>query len=262
MNTKSLFLVLAVLLTGLAAGPGQAQTIYTENFTGAATSNQWYFFNGACLTAGTGTSTTSPGTVPGCATVWSNYYSSRQDSDPYLVGGTLGYLGSSSVPASGATQTADAVNSGALRFTNGRSYGHQERGAIVSASTFDTGQGIQVTFKTVTDRGDSGGAGGDGADGISFFLMDGSVTPTAIGATGGSLGYSCTNEAGNVPYDGLTGAYIGLGIDEYGNFLNGTNLASGYAGNNTATGDNSATATGTSRAASACAAPAASRGRR
>ena len=40
MNTKSLFLVLTVLLTGLAAGPGQAQTIYTENFTGAATTNQ------------------------------------------------------------------------------------------------------------------------------------------------------------------------------------------------------------------------------
>ena len=240
MNTKRFLLVLASLLAALAAWPGQAQTIYTEDFTGAATTNQWYFFNGACLTAGTGTSTTSPGTVPGCATVWSNYYSTRQDSDPYLVGGTLGYLGSSSVPSSGATQTADALNSGALRFTNGRSYGHQERGAIVSANTFNTGQGIQVTFKTVTYRGDSGGAGGDGADGISFFLMNGGITPTAIGATGGSLGYSCTNESGNVPYDGLTGAYIGLGIDEYGNFLNGKYLVSGYAGTNSATGDNSA----------------------
>ena len=112
MNTKRFPLVLTALLAGLAACPGQAQTIYTEDFTGAATSNQWYFFNGACLTAGTGTSTTSPGTVPGCATVWSTYYSSRQDSDPYLVGGTLGYLGASSVPSSGSTQTADAVNSG------------------------------------------------------------------------------------------------------------------------------------------------------
>ncbi len=70
--------------------------------------------------------------------------------------------------------------------------------------------------------------------------MNGSVTPTAIGATGGSLGYSCTNETGNVPYDGLTGGYIGLGIDEFGNFLNGTNLVSGYTGTNSATGDNAA----------------------
>ena len=34
------------------------------------------------------------------------------------------------------------------------------------------GPGVQITFKTVTYRGDSGGAGGDGADGISFYLMD------------------------------------------------------------------------------------------
>ena len=52
--------------------------------------------------------------------------------------------------------------------------------------------------------------------------MDGSQ-PTAIGATGGSLGYSCTNT--NMPHDGLRGWLIGLGIDEYGNFLNGKNLS-------------------------------------
>jgi type IV pilus assembly protein PilY1 len=248
MKTKHLFVVLAALLTGLASSPGLTQAIYTDNFTGTTSANQWYFFNGACLTAGTGTSTTSPGFIPGCQTVWSNYYSSRQDSDPYLVGGNSGYLGSSTAPSSGSTETPDPSNTtvgnlGALRFTNGRPYGHQERGAIVSANTFDTGSGIQVTFKTVTYRGDSGGAGGDGADGISFFLMNGSVTPTAIGATGGSLGYSCSNTNGpndNSVYDGLTGGYIGLGIDEFGNFLNGTNLVSGYTGSNSATGDNTA----------------------
>jgi type IV pilus assembly protein PilY1 len=240
MKTKNIFVVLAVLLGALASGQGLAQTIYSEDFTSAATTNSWYFFNGACLTAGTSSSTASPGTVPGCATIWSNYYKSRNDSDPYLVGGNSGYLGTSTAPSSGSSQIPDPLGYGALRFTNGYPYGHQERGAIVSGNTFNTGSGIQVTFKTVTYRGDSGGAGGDGADGISFFLMNGSVTPAAIGATGGSLGYSCTNESGNVPYDGLTGGYIGLGIDEYGNFLNGTNLASGYVGTNSATGDNAA----------------------
>jgi type IV pilus assembly protein PilY1 len=247
MNTKHLFVALAVLVGALASSPGQAQTIYTENFTDATTTNSWYFFNGACLTAGTSASTTSPGTVPGCATVWSNYYSLAQNTDPYLVGGNLGYLGTSTAPSSGATQTADPIGSGALRFTNGKPYGHQERGAIVSANTFNSGSGIQVTFKTVTYWGDGGGPGGDGADGISFFLMNGNTAPTAIGATGGSLGYSCTNEAGNVPYDGLTNAYIGLGIDEYGNFLNGAHLVSGYTGSNTvngANGDNTASGYG------------------
>src|SRR6185437_3055546 len=52
-------------------------------------------------------------------------------------------------------------------------------------------------------------------------LQYGSVTYPAIGAWGGSLAYTCSNS--NSPYDGLVGAYLGLGIDEYGNFLNGTN---------------------------------------
>ncbi len=68
-------------------------------------------------------------------------------------------------------------------------------------------------------------------------MQDGAQTP-GLGAFGGSLAYSCSNA--NPPYDGLYGGYIGLGIDEYGNFLNGTYLMPGYTGTNTATGDNSA----------------------
>ncbi|HVW70495.1 MAG TPA: PilC/PilY family type IV pilus protein, partial [Steroidobacteraceae bacterium] len=56
---------------------------------------------------------------------------------------------------------------------------------------------------------------------------------------GGSLGYSCSNS--NFPHDGLVGAYLGLGIDEYGNFLNGTSNTLGVSnpqslGDNTASG--------------------------
>ena len=256
MNTKHPFLVLAVFLGALASGRGQAQTtLVSEDFTGAGTTNSWYFFNGACLTAGTSTMTVSPGTIPGCQVVWSNYYSTTPDKDPYLFGGNSGFLGSSTAPSSGSSQTPDPVGSGALRFSNaGPGSGNQERGAIVSATPTPTGQGIQVTFKTVTYGGDSGGTGKDGADGISFFLIDPSrlpVTttgakgvPTAVGATGGSLGYSCSNSNGppqGVTYDGLTGGYIGLGIDEFGNFLNGTtNLAT----NTTAVADNTATGYG------------------
>src|SRR6202011_3331203 len=111
----------------------------------------------------------------------------------------------------------------------------------VSAGTpFPTGAGVQVTFKTVTYKGDSKGAAGDGADGISFYLMDGSK-PAGIGAWGGSLGYSCSNS--NPPYDGLVGGYVGLGVDEYGNFLNGTTNTLGETGTS-ATGDNTASGGG------------------
>jgi type IV pilus assembly protein PilY1 len=232
MNAKYLCAILILLLGAAASNPSRAQITYSEDFTGAATSNNWYFFNGACLTAGSSTATANPGKIPGCGTVLSSYYALQANHDPAMVGGNSGFLGSTSAPS-----TPDPVGSGALRFTNGAPYGHNESGAILSASTFNTGAGIQVTFKTVTYKGDSGGAGGDGADGISFFLMDGSKPP-GLGAFGGSLAYSCSNN--NPNFDGLNGGYLGLGIDEYGNFLNGANLVIGYTGTNAATGDNSA----------------------
>jgi type IV pilus assembly protein PilY1 len=255
MNSSRRLLALIALLLGVAVAPTTfGQILLTEDFTQTTSSvsggvGNWLFFNGACLTAGTSTVLTSPGTtVPGCVAVLNSYYVNAQDHDQYLMGGSLGYLGSSSPPSSPSNQQADASGSGALRFTNGSPYGNQERGAIVSTNAYSTSAGLQVTFKTTT-------YGGTGADGISFYLMDGCVPvagavmpsctanplyPTgsanvpAIGATGGSLAYTCSNTNGpgsgtGVTYDGLTGAYLGLGIDEYGNFLNqGDNTASGY----------------------------------
>jgi type IV pilus assembly protein PilY1 len=245
MNAKVLVVAVFFALALSVASVPRAQTIVSEDFTGTTTNSKWYFFNGACLTAGTSTSTTSPDVVPACTTVLSTYYSTKPDHDAAMVGGFAGYLGSGTQPSTG-TSVADPNGFGALRFTNGRPYGHNESGAIVGPTdAFPTGAGVQITFKTLTYRGNSGGNGAsgaananDGADGISFFLMDGSVAP-GIGAFGGSLGYSCSNN--NSPYDGLVGAYLGLGIDEFGNFLNGTNNTFGVTGpqnlgDNTASG--------------------------
>jgi type IV pilus assembly protein PilY1 len=247
---------------------GTTSGIVSEDFTCAVTSQQWFFFNGACLTAGTGTSLLSPGSVPGCVTLMSSYYYpansvTGKPQDNALVGGENGFLGSATAPSSPpAGVVGDDNGTGALRFTNGAPYGFFERGAIVSDYTFPTSQGVQITFKTVTYLGNSGGSGADGADGISFFLLDGctplagGVLPSgcgvnsiygsgqtfpAIGATGGSLAYSCSNA--NAPFDGLVGAYLGLGIDEYGNFLNGTTNTLSEPGT-TASGDNTASGGG------------------
>jgi type IV pilus assembly protein PilY1 len=207
MEMRTLAIAAATALLGaLCASTAAAQSPVAEDFTGTTTTNSWYYFNGACLTASTAAGSGSPGTPPGCEAIKSSYYNQN------LTGGTAG--------VSGNTDTLpDASGSGALRFTNGSGGGYSQNGAIISGSTFSSTAGVQVTFKTVTYRGDSGGANHDGADGISFFLMDGSssVTPN-IGSWGGSLGYTCSNS--NADYHGMIGAYIGLGIDEYGNFLN------------------------------------------
>jgi type IV pilus assembly protein PilY1 len=221
--------------------------------------------------------------------VFGTYYgvadsSSGKSADSYMTGGYAGYMGASTAPTVGSPvsttpQTPDPivtdsnnkpVGLGALRFTNGYPYGYHENGAIVSAFTVPSGQGLEITFKTTTYLGDSGGSGKDGADGISFYLLDGCMpiiggaasgiggaavpsgcsnpiygsagqTFPAIGAWGGSLAYSCSNS--NPPYSGLTGAYIGLGIDEYGNFLNGTSNTLSETGTS-ATGDNTASGGG------------------
>ncbi|MEO7129341.1 MAG: PilC/PilY family type IV pilus protein, partial [Rhodoferax sp.] len=57
------------------------------------------------------------------------------------------------------------------------------------------------------------------ADGITFFMSDASTPATTAGGLGGSLGYSCSNTNGT--YNGLQGGYLGVGVDEYGNFVNG-----------------------------------------
>jgi type IV pilus assembly protein PilY1 len=217
MKTKLHAAAWAAALIGLTPAVSWAQVTVVDDFTQAQAAVNWVPFNGACLTAGSGS-----GSVPAC--VGLPYYGTEQ-----LVGGASGVL-------------PDPIGQGALRFTNGRPGGYHQNGAIVlnPASAFPSNAGVQVTFTTVTYRGDSGGGGSDGADGISFFLMD-ATQPPDLGAFGGSLGYTCSN-TNNDPtlrvdgtprgYDGLVGAYLGLGIDEFGNFLNGSNPFTGYNGDN------------------------------
>lgn len=202
----------------LLAPAARAQLVVSDTLTGAASSYNWASVNGACLTAGSA-SASAGSSIPPC--VGLSYYSGKTQ-----VGGVTGRIAPS----------ADPVGQGALRLTNGDtgtgSNGNNQTGAVISNFTFPSDQGVQVTFSTVTYGGNAyGNSAGQssGADGITFFLADGSVlvpgtsTP-ATGAYGGSLGYSCSN---NKPYpgtEGLPGAYLAVGIDEYGNFVNGATV--------------------------------------
>jgi type IV pilus assembly protein PilY1 len=230
VDTKRIAAALACAWLACLPSLARAQLVIQDTFTGGHSSldasyggTAWINFIGACLTAGDGT-----GSIPACKGL--SYYGSGQS----WVGGQNGTL-------------PDTSGNGALRFTNGCTgsncdgnftHGFNQAGGIVSNFTYPTSAGLQVTFTTMTYEGDSGGGNSDGADGISFFLLNGSASPYDLGAFGGSLGYTCSN-TNNDPrlhpdstprqYDGIIGAYLGLGIDEYGNFLNqGDNTATGY----------------------------------
>ena len=228
MSAKTRIAIL-LAITALAPRYAWSQLVISENFNGASSTNSWTTYLGACLTAGDGT-----GTIPAC--IGNSYYSGQTQ-----VGGATGTL-------------PDTVGNGALRFTNGYP-NYNQAGGIISNFTFPSGEGLEVTFKTITYLGNSGGGGKDGADGMSFFLMDGSVAAPYsgefdVGAFGGSLGYTCSNtndDSGkNHPdgtarhYDGLVGGYLGLGIDEYGNFLNGTSNTLNETGSTNPGADNTA----------------------
>ena len=185
--SRSLLALAAVLVVGSVA----AQTTYTDNFQGASANLQWTALGDACLTAGNGS-----GSIPKCGSSYS----------------VQGVASTYNVPTNETT-----TGQGALMLTPSLNY---QTGAILSGFTpFPLSQGIQITFTTYTFGGSADGTADNGADGIVFMLTDGTkAQPTTTGGNGGSMGYGCSN--GNSGYQGMANAYLGLGIDEYGNFLN------------------------------------------
>lgn len=93
-------------------------------------------------------------------------------------------------------------------------------GGIVSAAPVDTTRGLDVSFTTNQ-------SGGNGADGITFFMSTAAGTIT-MGAPGGHLGYGAdqngldlngqTSPTSDGLLHGLSGAYLGVGLDTYGNW--------------------------------------------
>ncbi|MEG4811080.1 DUF4347 domain-containing protein, partial [Microcoleus sp. F8-D1] len=64
--------------------------------------------------------------------------------------------------------------------------------------------------------------GSQPGDGLGFFLIDGTVSPTRTGGYGGSLAY-----APRTGIPGIEGGYLGIGLDEFGNFSTATEGRSG-----------------------------------
>ena len=105
----------------------------------------------------------------------------------------------------GNPNAPDANGSGVLHLTSAIP---NQTGFVVYNQAIAASAGLTIKF-------DYFSYGGTGADGLSFFLIDGAASPAAGGAYGGSLGYAQKQVEGIA---GITGGYLGVGIDEYGNF--------------------------------------------
>jgi len=110
-----------------------------------------------------------------------------------------------------------SLTSGVLRLTSNQ---NNQSGFVYIDIPFSSTFGIKASFEYFC-------YGGTGADGLTAFLFDGAVTNFNPGGFGGSLGYARRNSE-----PGLSGAYLGIGFDTFGNFgNNGESRIGGFPGN-------------------------------
>ncbi|HEY5078369.1 MAG TPA: autotransporter-associated beta strand repeat-containing protein, partial [Opitutaceae bacterium] len=127
----------------------------------------------------------------------------------------------------GAVLTApgtDPVGSGWLQLANNA--GNESTYAYDSTSFASANATITATFSLALFNSTTGDPA---ADGITFFLANANVLPAnggagfSPGAYGGSLGYAQKTAAGGASdINGMTGGYLGIGIDSFGNYSNPT----------------------------------------
>jgi hypothetical protein len=119
-----------------------------------------------------------------------------------------------SIPACGSLAPQDPDGSGALQLTQGQA--SDIRGLAGYREFLSTAQGLEVQFTLYVFDG-------NGADGSLLYFTDASrPVPDKPAASGGCLGYfpkpaDCYGENVNRK---LSGAYLGIGFDEFGNFSN------------------------------------------
>src|SRR3984957_12183820 len=137
-----------------------------------------------------------------------------------VSGSNVACLTASGNSSSGSLLSCPASNdpqgSGKLRLTAATG---GQTGGVFAATSVPTSQGIDATFNTYQ-------YGGGGADGMTFVLAAvnpaAPLSPPTIGPSGGALGYSAF---GGV--NGLADAYMGIGLDVFGNFSSGVYEGSG-----------------------------------
>ncbi len=124
--------------------------------------------------------------------------------------------------SSGSFGVPRIATTGFLRMTDNS--GNVATAATMPGTFPAAGNMISVDFKHYAYNG-------SGADGIALTLSDSTKAPTP-GAYGGSLGFAPKDAANcaSPPCNGFNGGWIGIGIDEFGNYSNPTEGRTGGPG--------------------------------
>jgi len=183
----------AVLLAACAVPWSRGQLVYEESFRTDDAAG-WVFIQGD--------------TAPG----------------PRLTAGATPYgtapYGSGDDPEVGGVQI-DSQGQGWLRMAT--TTGNQANSAFLNLALPAAGTRVQFDFN-IAFWGDQGS--NEGGDGLVVALSDANL-PYNAGAFGGSLGY-----AQKTGIDGLSGGYVGVGLDVFGNYTNPTEGRDGGPGFN------------------------------
>ena len=167
-----------------------------------ATSVTTAFSSGASFGVGEAYACVPPANAPaGVVCVCDNF--GRPNLNPSTIFNSNWLLSTSS----GSFGIPKIVNQGRLELTDNT--GNNATAATVPGIFPAAGNYISVEFKQYAYSG-------SGADGIAVTLSDYSIAPTP-GAFGGSLGY-----AQKTGINGFAGGWIGVALDEYGNYENNT----------------------------------------
>lgn len=111
---------------------------------------------------------------------------------------------------------ASATGNGWLRLTSASA---NQAGTWKLKDSFSSSLGFLAEFSYATYGGTP--FEGKRGDGLSFYLTDGAAAD-GVGPSGGSLGYACSGAAELCFNSGVPGAYLGIGLDEFGNFSSNT----------------------------------------
>ncbi len=129
-----------------------------------------------------------------------------------------------------AANGVDPNGAGWLRLTEAKT---NQKGFMYVLQGFPTTLGVIADFEYKDWRNVNDGY--FGADGFSVYLFDAAVTDAnfKLGGYGGSLGYATYSNPANTT--GLSGGYLGVGLDAYGNYANNGENRNGSAPANTLT---------------------------